>query len=167
MSIQDLGSLGELIAAIATIATLVYLALQIRQNTQAVRGSTLHAVTQTQQAELRWGSEIAEVFTKAIENSTALTPVEAWKMSEWLLSAMAARQNEYVQFRHGHIAQEVWEASERIISLLVSFDWSRNWWASFGRVSFSQEIAEVVDGLMAKERIVDLNEIVQTLVKSK
>ena len=80
-------------------------------------------MTQTQQNELRWGSEIAGVFTKAIENQTALTPVEAWQMSEWLMSAMAARQNEYVQYRHGHITQEVWQASESIIRILASFDW--------------------------------------------
>jgi hypothetical protein len=37
MTIQDLGSIGELVAAIATVATLVYLALQIRQNTESVK----------------------------------------------------------------------------------------------------------------------------------
>jgi hypothetical protein len=37
---------------------------------------------------------------------------------------MAARQNEYVQYRHGHMAEEVWEASENIIGLLASFDWA-------------------------------------------
>ena len=40
MSIQELGSLGELVAAIATLATLIYLALQIRHNTNAVAGAT-------------------------------------------------------------------------------------------------------------------------------
>ena len=37
MTIQDLGSIGELIAAIATVATLIYLAVQIRANTTALR----------------------------------------------------------------------------------------------------------------------------------
>ena len=40
MTIQDLGSLGELIAAVATIATLAYLAVQVRQNTRALRSAT-------------------------------------------------------------------------------------------------------------------------------
>ena len=40
MTIQDLGSIGELIAAIATVATLVYLAVQLKQNTRALRSQT-------------------------------------------------------------------------------------------------------------------------------
>ena len=43
MSVQDLGSLGELIAAIATVATLIYLALQIKNNTKAVKSSALES----------------------------------------------------------------------------------------------------------------------------
>jgi hypothetical protein len=39
VTIQDLGSLGEFIAAIATVATLGYLAVQIRQNTNSVKGA--------------------------------------------------------------------------------------------------------------------------------
>ena len=41
MNIQELGSIGEFVAAIATVATLAYLALQIRQNTRALRHSAL------------------------------------------------------------------------------------------------------------------------------
>ena len=40
MTIQDLGSIGELVAAMATLGTLIYLALQIRQNSQTVKAQT-------------------------------------------------------------------------------------------------------------------------------
>ncbi len=39
LTIQDLGALGEFFGSIAVLATLVYLALQTRQNTMAIRGS--------------------------------------------------------------------------------------------------------------------------------
>jgi len=44
MSLQDLGSIGNLIGAIAVVVSLVYLAIQVRQNTRAVRASTERAV---------------------------------------------------------------------------------------------------------------------------
>ena len=47
MTIQDLGSLGELIAAVATVATLVYLAIQLKQNTLALRSQTFQPVSYT------------------------------------------------------------------------------------------------------------------------
>ena len=40
MTFQDLGSIGELIAAVATLITLAYLALQLKQNTTALKSQT-------------------------------------------------------------------------------------------------------------------------------
>ena len=37
LSIQDFGAIGELTAAIGVIVSLVYLAIQIRQNTNAIK----------------------------------------------------------------------------------------------------------------------------------
>jgi hypothetical protein len=39
MTLQDLGSIGEIVGALAVLVSLAYLALQIRQNTQALRAS--------------------------------------------------------------------------------------------------------------------------------
>ena len=39
MTLNELGSLGEFISGLAVVVTLVYLALQIRHNTRAVRSS--------------------------------------------------------------------------------------------------------------------------------
>ena len=40
MTLEDLGNLGEFFAALGVLVTLVYLAIQIRQNTHAMRAST-------------------------------------------------------------------------------------------------------------------------------
>lgn len=44
MNVQDLGSVGEVIAAIATVATLIYLTIQIRQNTKAIRATSAREI---------------------------------------------------------------------------------------------------------------------------
>ena len=46
MTIQDWGAIGELAGGVAVIVTLIYLALQIRQNTRAIRLGTGYAVTE-------------------------------------------------------------------------------------------------------------------------
>ena len=45
MTIQDLGSLGELLAAIATFVTLLALAVEIRENTRAMRAASHHTIS--------------------------------------------------------------------------------------------------------------------------
>ena len=44
MTIQDLGNIGEVVAAVATVVTLVYLAIQIRANTNAVQAAAAQTV---------------------------------------------------------------------------------------------------------------------------
>lgn len=51
MTLQELGNLGEAVSGIAVIVSLVYLALQIRQNTVALRSASYH-----QAAEQTWNA---------------------------------------------------------------------------------------------------------------
>lgn len=44
LSIQDMGAIVELVGAIAVVITLIYLVSQIRQNTLAVKASTMQAL---------------------------------------------------------------------------------------------------------------------------
>ena len=44
MTLQDIGNIGEFVAAVATLATLIYLAVQIRQNTDSVKAAAAQSV---------------------------------------------------------------------------------------------------------------------------
>jgi len=76
-----IGAIGEVVGATGVIATLIYLSVQIRQNTKAVRGAALDAVTERKQFELKWSSEIAGAFRKSVENPDALTHEETWQLT--------------------------------------------------------------------------------------
>ena len=64
---EAISAVSEIIGAVAVVVSLIYVAAQIRQNTRAIRGSTLDAITQHQQSELKWSSEIAPAFEKIID----------------------------------------------------------------------------------------------------
>ena len=44
MNLNDLANIGQVIGAIAVVISLIYVALQIRQNTNAVRSATAQSV---------------------------------------------------------------------------------------------------------------------------
>ena len=44
MSLSDVGNMAEAVAAVAVVVSLVYLAIQIQQNTKAVRASSYQEV---------------------------------------------------------------------------------------------------------------------------
>jgi len=44
MTLNDLANVGQIIGAVAVVISLIYVALQIRQNTNAVRSATAQTV---------------------------------------------------------------------------------------------------------------------------
>ena len=53
MNWEAIGAIGEVAGAVAVFASLVYLALQIRQNTRAIRGSAEREMVSLQQSALQ------------------------------------------------------------------------------------------------------------------
>jgi hypothetical protein len=164
MNWDAVGAIGEVIGAIAVIATLLYLAIQIRQNTKAIRSTTLTAITEHKHFELRWSSDIATAWRKSLTDPSSLTPDESWQMAEWMTSSIVARQNEFFQHKHGLIDDDTWEASEKIISLALSGDWARNWWNEFGPNAFTEDFVAVVEDILSRSDV-DYAEIVEKIDK--
>jgi hypothetical protein len=154
MNWEAITSIADIVGSAAVVITLIYLALQLRQNTKTIQGASFESVTQIQQTELRWASDISDVFAKAIERPSELDSSEAWKMSEWCLSAMSARQNEYLQFKRRHLNADEWKASESIILVILSMPWARNWWKTLGDKVFHADFVRIVNELYEREVMV-------------
>jgi hypothetical protein len=71
MSFEELGSIGEFIAAIATLATLIYLAIQLRQNTNASRAQSRQTLLDQWSAsnwDLSKDPNLLRIYANAIAN---------------------------------------------------------------------------------------------------
>ena len=75
MNWEALSAIGELVGAVGVVATLFYVAVQVRQNTRAVRAATLNAITSSHQAELRWSSDIGPAMMKALHRPAEMSEV--------------------------------------------------------------------------------------------
>ncbi|MEJ2503508.1 MAG: hypothetical protein P8177_09405 [Gemmatimonadota bacterium] len=155
MNWEAIGAVAEAGGAVAVVLSLLYLSVQIRQNTRAVRGSTAHAVTERQQVELHWSHEIASIFAKAIETPDQLNSAEAWSLSEWLTAAIVMRQNEFRQYRLGLLDEDSWKQAENVILMVLSLTWARNWWYVLGREQVQEDLAARIDELLATTELSD------------
>ena len=82
MNWEAVGAIGEAIAAAGVIATLVYLALQIRQNTQTVRAATFQqaAAASTALAEqLSRDPELTRIFVSGVNELGSLSCMRKWR----------------------------------------------------------------------------------------
>jgi hypothetical protein len=151
LTIQDLGSVGELIAAIATIATLVYLAVQVRQNTRALRSSTFQdiagAMSSTTEA-IATHPEIAVLMVKASGGLADLSREERLRYSFILLTTFRRLETVYIQQQMGLIQSALTEGFERSALSVLEAGAGLEWWQS-AKGAFSTEFASHVDSRIA------------------
>ena len=130
MTIQDLGSMGELIAAVATVATLVYLAIQLKQNTRALRSQTFQqssmGMSLTANA-ISSDGELARIVVKASDGLGDLSPEERIRFHFWMMVALRRFEAIYVQGIYRSIDQIRIEGFERSILTLISSYVSAEW----------------------------------------
>ncbi len=152
MNIQDFGSIGELVAAVATLATLIYLAQQIRQNTRAVRGTTMDSITSHTRDELKWYAEIAHLFRKGQEQPGSLSDADLDQLSAWLIAALRSRQNEFFQHRQGLLDSSMSKSHVAILQGNLSPEWAREWWHEWARDVLAPEFCDYVDSVAFSEK---------------
>ena len=117
MSLAEIGALGDLVASFGVIATLVFLGLQTRQNTKAVRLSTSHAVTAELQGMfslLASDQSLAEVLVEAGHQAhlTGPTRVRYWTFTSNLLRMY---ENAYLLKGENSISEAHWSGLTRLM----------------------------------------------------
>lgn len=115
MNIQDWGAIGEVVSAVAVIITLVYLALQLRQNTKALRTNAAW------DAETIWGAsnieharhpENALLLTKAASDTARIEDFSETEIAQLYFAVRGALQYAQAQWwlwKGGSLPDEIWE----------------------------------------------------------
>jgi hypothetical protein len=110
MSIQDLANLGEALGGLGVVISLLYLAIQIRQNTRAVRSSSYH-----QAAEQMWNfclsvaqdASLAEILAKRVAGES-LTPPEQLRGDSADQALIYGFENMLRLYEQGLVDPDVW-----------------------------------------------------------
>ena len=147
MSLESLGNIGEFIGGLAVIATLVYLALQIRQNTRAVRASALQAANDSAQrvlATVSQSPENAAVYHRGLLSSDELTPPQRMHFTTMLLGIFSASEAMYWNQRHGLLQDEIWDREVKVLRFYLQTPGGRAMWRISGAL-FSESFSQFVD----------------------
>lgn len=157
MTMQDLGAIGELIGGAAVVVTLIYLALQVRQNTQAMDENRRLALAQTYQmradalqemlvraADSRHVGPIIIKLTQAgypedVASLDILTPEERGRFRLWQIAQETHWDNMLYQYQQGFLDPEYYQDSFRERVTRLAPIW-RALNLTGGRKSFLDEI---------------------------
>ena len=166
MNWEAVGAIGEVVGAAGVIATLGYLAIQIRQNTKALRTDSYRA----------WSEQINRFNTLSVEipgfadiNMRAFTSPESLSDEEWSkvssvwLSIMHLFETLYIGAMEGTVDQKLWKAEEQSLLHFIAQPAVAKWW-DLNPYGFTLDFRQHVDSLPAKD--VDKGEVISAYLRS-
>jgi len=155
MTLQDLGSIGEFVGAIAVVISLVYLALQVRRNTQQLASN--------QQALLRTESSSAHAQWSAFRHMLINNPDAraVWHRGQADYDGLGEEEKDqfywiatdffYVihNMRERHLAGTIhaglWERNRRRARTFIESPGGSKWWSRNKQV-FVDDLVDEVEG---------------------
>ena len=151
MNWEALGAIANLFAAVGVIATLMYLSIQIRQNTKAVRSSSIQNLVQsfstTAQAAVE-NEYIVPLLLKANAGPDRLTEEELGRLHFWFIMTFRRFEGVYFQRDLGIVDAEVIDGFERSHVAILASKSAQQWWANSkeifnsGFVSYLEELLQ-------------------------
>lgn len=114
MSLDAWAAIAEIIGALAVVITLAYLAVQIRQNSSAIRSSnatTIHINTQNLAQAPMMDRELGDIILRAINGVEELSPSEKLAANAWFYQFLKSAELAHQSFLNGELDQEYWEAT--------------------------------------------------------
>ena len=147
MTLDQVANIAELIGLLLVVLTLGFLAIQIHQNTKALRATTIQA---TLQSEIDVGSillENASVWEKVV-TAAPLTSGEETRKAIGLFNVfMIDTENRYHQYHSGYLASQTWEGRLGTLPRMVGLPVFNQWRNSVGGLSHSADFLAVLDTL--------------------
>jgi len=153
MTLEQIFFASQIAAAIGIIGSLLFVGIQVRDGAKATRSATAQAV---QDNYARWYLALANddattaVCLKGFSDMGSLTPQEKARFVCACMAFTSYTQNAYHQWRHGHLADQLWASWEALMMNLVNTPGGTAFWNERSYV-FGGEFGAEVRALMARE----------------
>jgi hypothetical protein len=131
-SLESLANLGEIIGAIAVVVSLIYLAIQVRQNTQAQRTENFSRALDrvaAMQATLSQDADTAVILSKGLVELSKLTHKERIRFTFGMYELFGAFEFMFLAAKDSAIPEEVWQRWSATVAWWLSYPGVQAWWA--------------------------------------
>ena len=137
MNWDAIGAIAEIIGAIAVVLSLVYVAVQIRSGTTALRttlrDSAFNYMNEWNYA-LNSDPELPWIFKRGLRDPSDLNEKEATQFHHMLYSFLKVFENVYLHYLDGTIAREAWDNNKEILLLYCTQNGARQYWEERRRI---------------------------------
>ena len=144
--LQQLANLGSFIGGVGVLLTVVYLAIQIRQNTESNRAASYQAAVA---AISEWSRQVgldrsaARIVSAGTQDPGALGEEEAAQFRYLIVSLMRNFENIHYQYCSGAISPDAWEGWSHRILAFSNQPGVIQWWQEH-ETAYSSKFRELI-----------------------
>lgn len=153
MNWDAIAAVSALAGAVGVIASLVFIGIQVRQNTRAVRAATYDSLVTssgTWIAALVEDPALAAGFEAAVEDWGAVPDAERARMNFLFTQMLRLWENVHFQHREGTLADDLWGTWEFIMASYFQRPGLRGWWQS-RRMAYTPAFRDFLEATRAPE----------------
>ena len=159
LTLTDLASIAQVIGALAVVVSLVYVAIQVKSSSSAVRaasGTSANAAVQSWYLELGSNQQASDLYIRAMTSPDPLGREEEFQFIVMTHALMLAFQNSYFLERERTIDAELREAMTVTFMGVKDLPGFRRYWRQ-RRSYFLKGFADYADGLVARPSVETLD----------
>src|SRR5437899_11243050 len=122
MNLNDLANIGQVIGALAVVISLIYVALQIRQNTNAVRSATAQSV---HEHFANWyhliaaDAELARIAANGLRDYASLSEQDKVRFIAAFMAFLSCGQNAFFKWGQGLVEPALWTGWSPVVMNLT------------------------------------------------
>ena len=161
MTIQDLGALGEMIGGVAVVASLIYLAIQIRQNTQQISQNVeitrfsafernIESANRTREL-LILHPDLIELYLRGMKDFDALDGGDRFRFDMLMRNVMISFQGAFLRQRWFESDPLRFEGAGKLLDSILGSPGTRAW-LDQGEFDWRPEFRAFVDERLTSAR---------------
>jgi hypothetical protein len=145
MALDQYANIAEIVGVVIVIVTLVFLTLQIRQNTRAIRSTTIQAVSQSEMSIAKILIENSDTWNKVLTAEPLAVGEETRKAIGLFNVFMIDTGHRYQQYNTGYLDAQAWEGRLATLPEVTNLPVYQLWKTSLGGMSHSADFLELLE----------------------
>ena len=137
IKLAELAQVAEIVAAVAVVVSLVYVGMEVRSNTAAVRGSAMQAIATTDADALMTiaaDEDLSEIVRIGHSNPSDLSEADAFRYHTFMRQFWLSFQNIFQQSELDLVDQSVWQSYLSVICGMWSHAGVRETWSHHAEI---------------------------------
>ncbi|MGR8949150.1 MAG: hypothetical protein ACU84Q_13965 [Gammaproteobacteria bacterium] len=154
MNLDQIANLAETFGAVGVIVSVIYLAIQIRKQTEEARlSATRQLAAQFQDCLKSVGVDenLSEAWLKGVKDYESLPDVERFRVAVMFHDLFRSAEQQYFHTKTGNIEGLYLDSMDNYFTELLSFPGVRSWW-ELSKHSFEDNFQAHIETVMDKAK---------------